>query len=387
LSHLGIHQLFGEDAFHCGPNIAKISLDDGHSRSVTLGQQKGGRDPCQYTDHQTDCQQFKERNAGVSGEFAFDWRVEAASCPVHALTFRFGFSRLIGISAVSLHVWFIAGRSTQSQCIAYRQAVSRSGRKQRRIGPWGSMVRSGWGDFVVSEWATAGSTTSHGEVDRVLIVEDDSDVAALLERVIAMGGMHSERAGCLADLRAMPIRGLQLVILDLTLPDGDGLEALRELRRDSDIPVIVLSGRAAEAERVRAFDSGANDYVVKPFLAQELLARIRSHLRTARRSEVPVGTRVSIDSGTLTASVDGRPVDLTPREFDLLAYLFERRHRVCRRDELLAAIWRTEFLDPAALNEYVYRLRARLREAGADNVIRTRRGIGYKFDDASGVTS
>jgi DNA-binding response OmpR family regulator len=215
-------------------------------------------------------------------------------------------------------------------------------------------------------------------------VEDDEEVAAVLARLLGNGGIACEVAASLADLRSSKRPACDLVLLDLSLPDGDGFDVLRDVRRVSDVPVVVLSGRTGEVDRVRAFDAGANDYVVKPFLPQELLARIRYQLRSARRPRM-IGP-LRIDSGAYTAYVDDDPVALTPREFDLLLYLVERRHRVCHRDEILRAIWRTEFTDPGVLNEYVYRLRSRLKDAGLPDPIRTRRGLGYQFvlpEDAS----
>jgi DNA-binding response OmpR family regulator len=180
----------------------------------------------------------------------------------------------------------------------------------------------------------------------ILVVEDDPQVRSALLRALAERDYATSSAATgMAGLEAAMSGRPDLVIVDLGLPDVDGYEVLRMLRAVSSVPVIVATAREDEGEIVRALDAGADDYLVKPFGAGQLDARIRAVLRrsTTRRNEpITVGGLV-VDPEARTARLDGATLDLTPREFDLLCYLAERDGTVVTKRELLTEVWRLPY--------------------------------------------
>ena len=177
-----------------------------------------------------------------------------------------------------------------------------------------------------------------------------------------------------------------LLVLDLGLPDGDGIDLIRELRTWSEIPIIVLSARTAEAEKIAALDAGADDYLTKPFGAAELLARIRAHLRRRQRagtdgpSQVEFGA-VKIDLGRRLVEKDGAQLHLTPIEFRLLAYLLANPDCVLTHRQLLKAVWGPSHAeDSHYVRVYMGQLRKKLEAdpANPDHIV-TEPGIGYRF--------
>ena len=216
---------------------------------------------------------------------------------------------------------------------------------------------------------------------RVLVVEDDSAVAEPMMAGLKRNGFDPVHVG-LASLVIDASRDVDLVVLDLGLPDGDGLDVLRELRKTSDVPVIVVTARGHEADRVIGLEFGADDYMVKPFSIRELSARLRAVSRR-RRVEVPLSTgRVHVDRNRRQATVDGQMLDLTAKEFDLLAVLAEEPGRVVPRQELLSRVW-----DPIwhgtgkTLDVHVSSLR---RKMGDADLVETVRGIGYRLTEDPG---
>jgi DNA-binding response OmpR family regulator len=188
----------------------------------------------------------------------------------------------------------------------------------------------------------------------------------------------------LAALRAEPP---DLVVLDVMLPGVDGIEILRRLRASADVPVILLTARAEEADRVLGLELGADDYVVKPFSPRELSARVRSVLRRSQGSASPQ-TRLEfeglvIDGATREASVEGRVVELTPKEFDLLSFLAASPRQVFSRGQLLESVWDSslDYQDPSTVTVHIRRLRRKI-EARPDDPrwLRTVWGVGYKFE-------
>ncbi len=187
-----------------------------------------------------------------------------------------------------------------------------------------------------------------------------------------------------------------LVVLDLSLPGIGGLDILRQVRQREErgdsfrLPIIVLSGRDGEADRIVGLDLGADDYLVKPFSPGELAARARSVLRRSsdyggRRSTpfVPLGVGVEIDTEARDAWVDGEPVDLAAKEFELLTYFVDHPRRACTRDELLSAVWSSSegWQTPATVTEHVYRLRQKVEDdPGRPRRLRTVRAIGYRWE-------
>jgi two-component system response regulator RegX3 len=212
----------------------------------------------------------------------------------------------------------------------------------------------------------------------VLIVEDDDAVAEPLAKGLGREGFDVRRAADgAAALAAAPA---DLVLLDLGLPDMDGFEVCRALRARSAVPIIVLSARGEEIDRVIGLELGADDYLVKPFGFRELLARIRAVTRrTERRPEtqlIEVG-QLRIDLRTHQVNVAGNPVSLTPKEFDLLTFLAGDPGAVRTRSDILDEVWDPHWYGPTkTLDVHVASLR---RKLGDPSLIETVRGVGYRL--------
>ena len=223
---------------------------------------------------------------------------------------------------------------------------------------------------------------------RVLVVEDDDSIAEPLVTGLERESFVVERVATgAAALAAAPS---DMVLLDLGLPDIDGYEVCRRLRAVSDVPIIVVTARGQEVDRVVGLELGADDYLVKPFGLRELVARIRA---VARRSETrlvaPDQRRVGVvelDVRTRRVTVDGPEVELTRKEFDLLATLIRTPGRVFGREELLDLVWGQDgFVEPRTVDVHVARLRAKFTAARAlMPAIETVRGVGYRFRDPGG---
>jgi DNA-binding response OmpR family regulator len=215
----------------------------------------------------------------------------------------------------------------------------------------------------------------------VLLVEDDDAIAAPLEEGLAREGLSVRRVRTGAE--ALEVAdGSQLVLLDLGLPDLDGREVCRRLRSASDAPIIVVTARSDEVERVLLLETGADDYLVKPFGFRELVARIRAVTRRATsggagRAVVQLGD-LSIDRAARRVRLDGHEVDLTPKEFDLLAYLADAPGVVRTREDIIANVWDEHWWGPTkTLDVHVAGLR---RKLGAACPITTLRNVGYRLD-------
>ncbi|HEY2226082.1 response regulator transcription factor [Actinomycetospora sp.] len=224
---------------------------------------------------------------------------------------------------------------------------------------------------------------------KVLVVDDDEAVRTLASWQLESDGFTVDQAGDGAEaLTAIDVDRPDLVVLDLTMPGVGGLDVLRRVRTAAateTLPVIVLSGRSGETDRIVGLDLGADDYLVKPFSPGELAARVRSVLRRARPAspEPPVvAGRLALDTAAREITVDGLPVELTAREFDLLAFLVAHPRQVFSRAQLLAQVWRSEgWQGEATVTEHVHRLRQKLGlDPAARPRIRTVRGVGYQLD-------
>lgn len=224
---------------------------------------------------------------------------------------------------------------------------------------------------------------------KVLIVEDEQDIAGLIKHTLERGGdADAEVVGSGdAALKAVEIRPPDLIILDLNLPVLSGVEVCRILRSRSDVrqvPIIMLTARTGEQDRVNGLDLGADDYVTKPFSLRELSARVRAVLRrstkTDERQAVYQGNHLNADFEAVAIAVDGEPVRLTRREFELLRYLVQNKNRVVSRDRLLERVWGYDRLvETRSVDVHVGRLRNKLGEAGRQ--IETVVGLGYRFID------
>ena len=221
--------------------------------------------------------------------------------------------------------------------------------------------------------------------ERILLVEDEEKLARMVELELQYAGYEVEKA---FDGRAGLDRALSgafdLVLLDIMLPALSGMEVLRRLRRESAMPVIMLTARDTVVDKVSGLDMGADDYITKPFAIEELLARIRAALRKrpAQAAEPP---RSLLTAGPLTmdtdrheVSVNGEGVELTRREFDLLRYLLENKERVISRESLLDHVWGFDFVgETNAVDVYIRFLRAKIDEHFSIKLIPTVRGVGY----------
>jgi len=236
--------------------------------------------------------------------------------------------------------------------------------------------------------------TAHGAVrTRVLVVEDEQDIANLVKHGLEKGGDIEVEIVPTGDgaLKAVAERAPDLVVLDLNLPVLSGLEVCRLLRSrpaTAAVPIIMLTARTSESDRVTGLDVGADDYITKPFSLRELAARVRAVLRRGHaeppsggaRNDVFVyrGKHLVADFDAVLVSVDGEPVRLTRREFQLLRYLVENRNRVLSRDRLLERVWGYDRLvETRSVDVHVGRLRGKLRHAGRQ--IETVVGLGYRF--------
>jgi DNA-binding response OmpR family regulator len=215
---------------------------------------------------------------------------------------------------------------------------------------------------------------------KILVVEDDRKLARFLQRVLSEEGYTADWCQSGADALGQAESGLyNLVVLDWMIPDLDGLELCRRLRRlGSTVPILMLTARGELKERVLGLDSGADDYLVKPFEIDELLARVHALLRrSVGQATLKLGL-LAIDRANRSALLDGRPLELTAREFSLLVHLALRAGRVVTRSELLSHVWSTQF-DPESnvVEVHVSRLRDKLGPHAA--LIETVRGRGYRL--------
>jgi two-component system, OmpR family, response regulator RegX3 len=222
----------------------------------------------------------------------------------------------------------------------------------------------------------------------VLLVEDEESITAPLSEALAREGFEPVVAGTAAEaLELAAARPPDLVLLDLMLPDGSGLDVCRELRSLSAVPIIMLTARGEETDRVVGLEVGADDYVVKPFSARELIARIRAVLR--RTAAAPAGPveetlqlgDVRVDPARRSASVGGETLELSRKEFDLLRLLLQNAGSVVTRERLIDEVWDTNwFGSTKTLDVHISALRKKLDDdPGTPRYIHTVRGVGFRF--------
>ncbi len=222
---------------------------------------------------------------------------------------------------------------------------------------------------------------SYERAPRVLVVEDDEDIAQVLQRMLRTEGYEVRVAGdgeaAVSDARAyVP----DLVILDLGLPKLDGIDVARELRGRDDVPILVLTARDAVDSRVEGLDAGADDYLVKPFERQELLARLRALFRRRPpRGSAPLAVGdLILNPDTHEVSRAERSIDLTQREFELLEYLMRNERIVISRQRLLDEVWGYDpFSMTNTIEVFVSNLRRKLESGGEPRLLHTIRGAGY----------
>ena len=221
----------------------------------------------------------------------------------------------------------------------------------------------------------------------ILLVEDEESITTPLAEALERDGFHAEVARTAAEAVELG-RRLQpdLVLLDLMLPDGSGLDVCRELRAESSVPIIIVSARGEEADRVVGLELGADDYVVKPFSAREVIARIRAVLRRTGTAAAPERTTVEIagvrlDPARRSVTLDGEPLELARKEFDLLALLMAEAGSVVSRERLIDEVWDVNwFGSTKTLDVHVSALRRKLDDdSAAPRFIHTVRGVGFRF--------
>jgi DNA-binding response OmpR family regulator len=221
---------------------------------------------------------------------------------------------------------------------------------------------------------------------RILVIDDEEDIRTLLRELLERAGYSvDEAADGKAGLRQLYANAPALVILDVSMPDMDGYEALERIRDLSDVPVLMLTARTQELEKVRGLSAGADDYVAKPFGRQELLARVQALLRrTGGKTEVIEAYAddfVQIDYAQRKVNVQGREVQLTPLEFKLLAVFVQNPNQVLSRDQLLELVWGDPYgVSGDQVKLYVGYLRRKLvPEAPESARVETVRGFGYRY--------
>ena len=227
----------------------------------------------------------------------------------------------------------------------------------------------------------------------ILVVDDEPSIAEIVSLYLRQAGFRVRVArDGVAALKELTEELPDLVVLDLMLPGVDGLEITRRLRAVGNTPIIMLTARREEADRVLGLEIGADDYIVKPFSNAELVSRVRAVLRrTAASAAPPVDGRqpailryelLSIDFKTRLVTVEGRELMLTAKEFDLLWYLASHPRQVFNRDQLLDAVWgETQYIDPSTVTVHVRRVREKIeRDPATPRHLHTVWGVGYKFE-------
>ncbi len=224
-------------------------------------------------------------------------------------------------------------------------------------------------------------------MERILIIEDEEKLARFVELELGYEGYKVEKAlegrEGLALVKAQPF---DLILLDIMLPGLNGIEVLRRIRQFSDVPIILLTARDTVVDKVTGLDTGADDYITKPFAIEELLARIRVALRKKREqkgtSQILETGKLKLDLQAREVRVDSHPIDLTKKEFDLLQHLMENKNIVLRREVLLERIWGYDFGGGTnAVDVYIRYLRAKIEEPFGLKFIHTVRGVGYVIKD------
>ncbi|GAB3987210.1 response regulator transcription factor [Actinoallomurus acanthiterrae] len=225
------------------------------------------------------------------------------------------------------------------------------------------------------------------ETGRVLVVDDDPTVADVVSRYLVRDG---HEVVCVADghaaLRAAEEQPPDLVVLDLMLPGIDGLEVCRRLRERWPVPIVMLTALGEETDRLVGLETGADDYVTKPFSPRELALRVQSVLRRARGALAPTGETITdgdltVDAAAHEVRLGGEEISLTAREFDLLAFLMRHPRQAFTRMDLLQKVWGWEFGDSSTVTVHVRRLREKIEEdPTAPRRILTVWGVGYRYE-------
>ncbi len=222
---------------------------------------------------------------------------------------------------------------------------------------------------------------------RILFVEDESSIYEPFSQALARSGFEPVVARSCREARDLAERvEADLVLLDLGLPDGDGRDLTRDLRRISDVPIIMLTARGTETDKVVGLELGADDYVVKPFSSREVISRIRAVLRRAKQAPEPAAPVLEIgdlvlDRAARRVTLRGKPIALARREFDLLAELVSHAGDVVTREDLMDRVWDVNwFGSTKTLDVHIRALRKKLGDSPSEpGLIETVRGVGFRF--------
>lgn len=225
----------------------------------------------------------------------------------------------------------------------------------------------------------------------IFCVEDDDGIRELVSCALKTGGHEVAAFSSAADFFAgMSKKIPSLILLDIMLPEKDGMEILRELKnseRYSEIPIIMLTARSSELDKVNGLEAGADDYITKPFGIMELLSRVKAVLRRTAPSganssaEQYIAGNLTLDTLRHRVTVDDKDVELTNKEFELLLYMLKNREIVLTRDQLMERVWGYQFAgESRTVDAHVKTLRQKLEQAGCEGIIRTVRGVGYKIE-------
>ncbi len=225
----------------------------------------------------------------------------------------------------------------------------------------------------------------------ILVIDDEEDIVNLIAYNLEKEGYRVSKAydGTQA-LQAVKKEKPDLVILDLMLPEVSGIDVARIIRGDADtagLPIIMLTARGTEVDRILGLEMGADDYVTKPFSVRELTARVRAVLRRSSSASPEPETfsqgKLFINFSSHRVTIDGKPVELSPTEFNLLKFFTRRPGRVYTRDQILDRVWGDDFfVEPRTVDVHIRRLRSRIEDDAADpRYILTVRGAGYKFSE------
>ncbi len=230
----------------------------------------------------------------------------------------------------------------------------------------------------------------HAAGATVLVAEDDHASRLALARSLERHGyVVLEAADGEEAVAVLTAHRVDLLVLDVGMPRLDGFGVLQQIRQTSDVPVIFLTGRAEEVDRVVGLELGADDYVLKPYSLRELVARVRARLRRASPSSPVPASAAVIEHGDLhihplshEVFVGSRRIELTTREYELLAFLASNPRQVFTREQLLESVWGTRYQDPATVTEHVRRVRVKVEGDGDGGQawVTTLRGTGYRFD-------
>lgn len=219
--------------------------------------------------------------------------------------------------------------------------------------------------------------------ETILIAEDEPEILELLQKYLGNAGYQTVCARDGRSAKTLAQGKIDLILLDIGLPELDGLEVTRLVRQSRLTPILILTARAEETDRILGLELGADDYMTKPFSPRELVARVKALLRRAKMPSLDSTQNAGLvlDSDARTVAVDGKLLELTPTEYQLLALLIQSPSKTFSRDELLDRVWGPEYVaDSRRVDMHMSKLREKLHKAGQASLIRSVWGVGYRFE-------